>query len=49
MIQQPKDKLAAARDKREWNEIRKDEGYWQDFWLRVTEYKIKDFEGAQQQ
>lgn len=33
MIQQPKDKLAAARDKREWNEIRRDQDYWNSFWI----------------
>lgn len=43
MIPQPADKFTALKDKRPWNDIRKDEGYWENFWLCVTRYKISDF------
>lgn len=41
MIQQPIDKLAAARDKREWNEIRHDRGYWEGFWSFVRQLESR--------
>lgn len=41
MIQQPVDKLAASRDKREWNEIRRDHGYWHDFWRFVRQQESR--------
>lgn len=33
MIKQPPDRFEAMKDKRAWDEIRRDRGYWKNFWI----------------